>query len=330
MPDLSSIATQIDRFREPPPFGPMCDLLWADPTEDYGAEKNHDHFSNNTVRGCSFFFSYAACCQFLLQNSLLAVIRAHEAQDAGYRMYRKSSSTGFPSLITIFSAPNYLDVYNNKAAVLKYEMNEKKELVMNIRQFNHSAHPYWLPNFMDVFAWSLPFVGEKVTEMLVSILNVCTDDEISDEGGETDEQKHKREEKKNQIRGKIRAIGRMAKNFATLREEAETIYTLKGLTPSGLLPTGALSEGKQGLSTLKDKSERKFEDVKELDRINERLPPTRPPSTSSSASSASRPAHVPNVNRGASNTPQTSPSTPHGSTGQLAGPRSPANGKSPK
>lgn len=29
-----------------------------------------------------------------------------------YRMYRKTKTTGFPSVMTIFSAPNYLDVYN--------------------------------------------------------------------------------------------------------------------------------------------------------------------------------------------------------------------------
>uniref|UniRef100_A0AAR5Q0B0 Serine/threonine specific protein phosphatases domain-containing protein n=1 Tax=Dendroctonus ponderosae TaxID=77166 RepID=A0AAR5Q0B0_DENPD len=155
----------------------MCDLLWSDPLEDFGNENNAEHFSHNSVRGCSYFYSYAACCDFLQNNNLLSIIRAHEAQDAGYRMYRKSQTTGFPSLITIFSAPNYLDVYNNKAAVLKYENN-----VMNIRQFNFSQHPYWLPNFMDVFTWSLPFVGEKVTEMLVNVLNICSDDELVSDG----------------------------------------------------------------------------------------------------------------------------------------------------
>lgn len=177
-PELNTLddLRQVNRFRHPPTNGLLCDLLWADPVEDFGQESNHEFFVQNAVRGCSYAFGYQAACAFLERNNLLSIIRAHEAQDPGYRMYRKTRTTGFPAVITIFSAPNYLDVYNNKAAILKYENN-----VMNIRQFNCSPHPYWLPNFMDVFTWSLPFVGEKVTEMMGAILSICSKEELEDD-----------------------------------------------------------------------------------------------------------------------------------------------------
>ncbi|XP_048758769.1 protein phosphatase 3 catalytic subunit alpha-like isoform X8 [Ostrea edulis] len=254
---------KLDRFKEPPAFGPMCDILWSDPLEDFGSERTSEHFTHNSVRGCSYFYRY--------------------------RMYRKSQTTGFPSLITIFSAPNYLDVYNNKAAILKYENN-----VMNIRQFNCSPHPYWLPNFIDVFTWSLPFVGEKVTEMLVNVLNICSDDELIRDEDDTFEgtdevSDHKDQEKeangavaarKEVIRNKIRAIGKMARVFTVLREESESVLQLKGLTPNGLLPLGALSGGKETLSTaLSGFSPTHkisgFEEAKCLDKMNERRPPQK-------------------------------------------------------
>ena len=50
------------------------------------------------------------------RNQLLSLIRAHEAQIEGYKMHKWNGEQDFPAVITIFSAPNYCDVYNNKGA----------------------------------------------------------------------------------------------------------------------------------------------------------------------------------------------------------------------
>jgi serine/threonine-protein phosphatase 2B catalytic subunit len=255
----------------------MCDILWADPLEEFGQEKTSEYFVHNHVRGCSYFFSYPAACNFLEKNNLLSVIRAHEAQDAGYRMYRKTRTTGFPSVMTIFSAPNYLDVYNNKAAVLKYENN-----VMNIRQFNCTPHPYWLPNFMDVFTWSLPFVGEKITDMLIAILSISSEDELKEDATpssvssgpasppipssmDTESIDYKRRA----IKNKILAIGRLSRVFQVLREESERVTELKTAS-GGRLPAGTLMLGAEGIKNAISS----FEDARKVDLQNERLPPS--------------------------------------------------------
>lgn len=56
--------------------------------------------------------------KFLENNNLISIIRAHEAQLDGYKMHRWNGGGDFPLVITIFSAPNYCDVYNNKGAVI--------------------------------------------------------------------------------------------------------------------------------------------------------------------------------------------------------------------
>ncbi|KAI9681703.1 MAG: 3',5'-cyclic-nucleotide phosphodiesterase (PDEase) (3':5'-CNP) [Bathelium mastoideum] len=276
-PELHSLEDlkAIDRFREPPTHGLMCDILWADPLEEFGQERTSEFFVHNHVRGCSFFFSYPSACAFLEKNNLLSIIRAHEAQDAGYRMYRKTRTTGFPSVMTIFSAPNYLDVYNNKAAVLKYENN-----VMNIRQFNCTPHPYWLPNFMDVFTWSLPFVGEKITDMLIAILNTCSKEELQDDTPSTispsgpaspplsSMDPESTEFKRRAIKNKILAIGRLSRVFQVLREESERVTELKTAS-GGRLPAGTLMLGAEGIKQAINS----FEDARKVDLQNERLPP---------------------------------------------------------
>lgn len=177
-PDLASLEDikNIERFCEPPKSGLYCDLLWSDPVaKDDG--KSVLPYTANTGRGCSYYFGIDAVNRFLEDNNLLTIIRGHEAQLDGYKIHRWENSAEFPSVITIFSCPNYCDVYNNKGAILKIQ-----NFTLNIVQYNYNPHPYMLPHFMDVFTWSLPFIAEKVTEILYNFMKLATNVRKNDEG----------------------------------------------------------------------------------------------------------------------------------------------------
>lgn len=83
--------------------------------------------------------------------------------------------------------------------------------------------------------------------MLLGVLNTCTDEELSNVEAhpvaltEEDEEKMKRRE---HLRGKIRAVGRMSHALNKIREERESIIQLKGLMGTNKLPAGTILSGK--------------------------------------------------------------------------------------
>lgn len=81
-------------------------------------------------------------------------------------MHRWGGSEAFPSVITVFSAPNYCGSYKNKGAVILIEDQK-----MNIKQYKDVAQPFNLPQGMDLFSWSLPFLADKLGEMMENIMN---------------------------------------------------------------------------------------------------------------------------------------------------------------
>lgn len=163
-PELKEISqiNHLNRFIEIPKYGLFCDILWSDPINKDDGKLPQDYVFNKE-RKCSYYYGVSALKHFLKKNKLLTVIRAHEVQFEGYKMHNWEDR-GFPMVITIFSAPNYCQMYKNKGAIIRLRQNN-----LDIDQFKFTQSPYFLPNFMNVFSWSLPFVSEKIVEIYTEI-----------------------------------------------------------------------------------------------------------------------------------------------------------------
>jgi len=98
-----------NRFMEPNPAeNPlMVDLLWSDPKGKIGYGP-----SGRMAEGI-YLFGPDVSENFMMNNNLRMTLRSHEVKSQGYRYDHEGQ---YP-VITVFSAPNYVDKAGNKAAV---------------------------------------------------------------------------------------------------------------------------------------------------------------------------------------------------------------------
>ncbi|XP_075246410.1 protein phosphatase 3 catalytic subunit alpha-like isoform X2 [Convolutriloba macropyga] len=242
----------IDRFKEPNRRGDaMTDMLWSDPHENYGKEGDSitqktghwegdvEQFVYNHNRSISYFYTYRAVSEFLEQNDLLCIIRGHEAQNAGYRMYKQNRLSKFPSLITVFSAPNYCDYYGNKAAILCYQGGE-----LNVKTFVADSHPYWLPSFQNGLVWSLPFAAQLITHLLLALCHVCTEEELS-----------RASQMDDALLNKVKAVSKMADYYDNVAEDNDLAVKMKGSVDSSVASSvGVVKSHKPKSVTIRNKN----------------------------------------------------------------------------
>ena len=119
-PDIETIdeIRRLDRRRDVPSSGAMCDLLWSDPEERMGW--------GVSPRGAGYIFGSDISKKFTQRNNLMMVNRAHQLVMKGYNWSHEKL------VCTLFSAPNYCYRCGNQAGIMEVDENLK----YNIQQFD--------------------------------------------------------------------------------------------------------------------------------------------------------------------------------------------------
>ena len=111
-PDLTSLdkIRKIVRPTEVPDKGLVCDLLWSDP------DKNVKGWGNNE-RGVSVTFNEEIVNNIVENLDIDLVCRAHQVVEKGYEFFADKK------LVTVFSAPNYCNQFDNAGAMMLVDEN---------------------------------------------------------------------------------------------------------------------------------------------------------------------------------------------------------------
>jgi serine/threonine-protein phosphatase 2B catalytic subunit len=159
------------RFNEPPRSGMLCDVIWSDPQK----KPQKDAYEKNKARGCSFIFSFEAAHEFLQKEKLLSVVRGHEVQKEGYLLHDTNPVTQMPSVVTLFSAPNYCGTYKNFGAAMTIRGQS-----IQFTSYEFVQSPYYLQKFESLIHWSWPFFAKEIHTILASVY------QLADESQEVD------------------------------------------------------------------------------------------------------------------------------------------------
>ncbi|CAI5446329.1 unnamed protein product [Caenorhabditis angaria] len=91
------------------------DLLWSDPMDqgNINAVNEKPQFLKNPIRGLSCTFNEQAINECVKKLNIQMIVRAHQVQDNGFKF------SADRKLITIFSAPRYMQENDNKGSILK-------------------------------------------------------------------------------------------------------------------------------------------------------------------------------------------------------------------
>lgn len=106
-PDLEDLESLklISRPTDVPDTGLLCDLLWSDPD-------NVEEGWGPNDRGVSVTFSSKIVNEFIEKFDLDLIVRAHQVVQDGYEFFSDKQ------LITVFSAPNYCDDFENAGGMI--------------------------------------------------------------------------------------------------------------------------------------------------------------------------------------------------------------------
>ncbi len=111
-PDLNSLdkIRKIVRPTEVPDKGLLCDLLWSDP------DKNVDGWGGNE-RGVSVTFNENIVKKIVEDLDIDLICRAHQVVEKGFEFFADRQ------LVTVFSAPNYCNQFDNAGAMMLVDEN---------------------------------------------------------------------------------------------------------------------------------------------------------------------------------------------------------------